>query len=106
MNWSKIRSGLSAVGEPTLRDVDSERASGNLLSSKCHIDGVGALQDGNIGAAENTVTFVLQHNLHCIPATVCIHNDDAHVSGTGSWWTHRQTTRLLNTECLKQEWRV
>lgn len=68
--------------KPTLWDVDSERASRNLLPGKRHIDGVRPLQDGNIGAAENTVPFVLQDNLHRIPPTIWINNDDAYISST------------------------
>lgn len=83
--------GQHTWSEPTLWDVDSEGASGNLLPSKGHVDGVRSLQDGNIGAPENTVAFVLQDNLHCIPPTVRIHNDDAYISSTRPWWTDRPT---------------
>lgn len=88
----------STCSEPTLWHVDSEGASGNLLPSKGHVDGVRSLQNGNIGAPENTVAFVLQDNLHCIPPTVWIHNDDAYISSTRPWWTDRQTTGLSNTD--------
>lgn len=76
--------------EQTFRDADSERASGNLLPSEGHTDGVRALQDGDIGAAENTVTSVLQHNLHCVPPAVGVHDDDAYVPGSRPWGTETQ----------------
>lgn len=81
--------------EQTFRDADSERTSGNLLPSKGHTDGVRALQDGDIGAAEYTVTSVLQHNLHCVPPAVGVHDDDAYVPGSRPWGT--ETTRGLFT---------
>lgn len=90
--------GQHTWSEPTLWDVDSEGASGNLLPCKGHVDGVRSLQDGNIGAPENTVAFVLQDNLHCIPPTVWIHNDDAYISSTRPWWTDRPTTGLSDTD--------
>ena len=69
--------------KPTLRDVDGERTSGNLLPGEGHVDGVGPLQDGHVRAPEDTVPSVLQDNLHCVPAAVGVHDDDAHVSGSG-----------------------
>lgn len=70
---------------PTSRDVDSERTSGNLLSSKSHIDNMRPLQNGDIGAPENTVASVLQEDLHRVSSAVGVHNDDADIPCTCSW---------------------
>lgn len=103
---NKIRSQYTEL-QLTLWDVDSERASGNLLPSKGHIDGVRSLQDRNICAPENTVTFVLQDDLHRIPATVWINNDHADISRTSSWNADRGTSThhmFKRTRIFVQPW--
>jgi len=73
--------GAPEDGGRTLGDVHGERASGDLLPGEGDVDGVRSLQLRDVAAAQDTVPFVLQHNLHGVPPATRVHDDDAHVSG-------------------------
>lgn len=86
---SCVRSGNINYVKPTARDVDSERTSGNLLSSKRHINDMRPLQNGDISAPENTVASVLQDNLYCVSPASRVHNDDANITSPRPWRTNQ-----------------
>lgn len=70
--------------------MDGERASGNLLPGKSHVDGVRPLQHRDVGAPKNAIALVLQDDLHCVPSPVGVHDNDAYISSPGPWWNHKQ----------------
>lgn len=84
--------------KPTLWDVDSERASGNLLPRKGHVDGVRPLQHRDVGTPKNAIALILQDNLHCVPPPVGVHDHDANISGPSPWWNHKER------EDAKENW--
>lgn len=69
----------------TLCDVDSVWALGDLLPSKQYVDGVRPFQHRTIRATENTVTFILQDELHCVLFALRINDDHADVAITSTW---------------------
>lgn len=74
----------NADGWLTLRDVDIERAFGDLLASKQHVDGVRALQHRAIGTTENTVALIFQDEFHSVLFTLRINDDHADVTSTSA----------------------
>lgn len=74
----------------TFGDVDGEGALGDLLPGEGDVDGVGSLHHGSVGAAESAVALVFQNNLHRVPLTLRVYDDNAHVPCPGTWETHTQ----------------
>lgn len=69
----------------TFRDLHREGAVGDGLPSEGDVDVVRALHHGLIGAAEHIVTFVLQHDLYCVPATLRVNNDHSNITLSSTW---------------------
>ena len=86
---------------PTLRNVDGERAPGNLLACERDVDGVRPLQNGAVGATEDAVPLVLQHDLHRVPPAVRVHDDHTHIPSTSAWVTERDLSVLLRFLFIK-----
>lgn len=82
----------------TLCNVDCERTLGDLLASKQHMDGVRPLQHRTIGATENTVTLILQDELHCVLFALRIDDDHTDVTITSTWVWHK-TSSVITVSC-------
>ncbi len=68
----------------TFCDVDSERALGDLLACKQHVNSVRPFQHGTIGATENTVALILQDELHCVLFALRINDDHTDIAITST----------------------
>ena len=68
----------------TFGDLHWEGTLRDGLLGEGDVDGVGALHHGLVGAAEHIVSFVLQHDLHCVPVALGVNNDYPNISLTSA----------------------
>lgn len=68
----------------TLCDIDSEWAPWDLLACKQYVYGVRPFQHGTVSATENTVTLILQDELHCVLFALRIDNYHTDVAITST----------------------
>lgn len=91
---SNVAAALEAL---TGSDVHIKRALGDAYATKSDGDDVSASLTGPVGAAINTVAFVLHHDLHAVLAALRISDHGGYVSRSRPY-KHRIILKDLNSD--------